>query len=75
MIRQIAHSVDSSLVEKYLGILVDTKLNMNHQCALAAEKAKCLLRCIRNVPSRWRVMTVAFFSVLVWPHLEHWVQF
>lgn len=47
--------MESSFVEKTLGVQVDTKLTMRHQCALAAKKAKSLLVCVRkNVASRKR---------------------
>ena len=67
--------LESSSAEKDLAVLVDTKLNMSHKCALAAKAANSILGCIRqSVASRWREVILPLYPALLSPHLECWVQ-
>lgn len=66
-----ADNLESSLVEKDLKALVNTKLNFSQQCALATEKANGVLGCTeRNDDSRLKNGILPHYSALVRSQLE-----
>jgi len=68
--------VENSFAEMDLGIQVDTKVTMSHQCILAARKASGILGCIRqSMTSRSREVIFPLYSSLVRPYLVCCVLF
>ena len=64
--------VGSSSVEKDLGVLVDSRLDMRQQRGLAAKKAYSIASCIgSSIGIRWREVIICLDLALVRPSPEY----
>ena len=71
-----AELLESSSMEKDLGVLVGDRLTMSQKYALADKKANGILGVTKKrVASRSREVLLPLYTALVRPHLESSVQF
>lgn len=62
--------------EKRLGVLVDSRLPTQQQCALMAKNASSFLGCVKkNVASKSQEVLLPLHSALMKPQLKYCVQF
>ena len=67
--------LESSAMERDLGVLVSGKVTMSQQCPGSQEGQVCPGGIRHSISSRAREGIVPLCSALGWPHLECWGQF
>ncbi|GAB0180916.1 hypothetical protein GRJ2_000556900 [Grus japonensis] len=68
--------LETSSVERDLGVLVDNKLYMSERCAAMTKKANRMLGCINyGITSRDKEVIILLYSTFIRPHLEYCVWF
>lgn len=66
----------TDLLKRIMGVLVNSKLNMNQQCTLREKEANNILGCIqRHIKSRLGEVIIPLFAAILRPHLEYCMQF
>jgi len=66
--------LDSSPAKKDFSVLVDVRLNVNQQCALAAQKTNSILGCIQRGCQQGQGENCPLCSSLGRPNLQHSTQ-
>ncbi|XP_059576042.1 uncharacterized protein LOC132246649 [Alligator mississippiensis] len=68
--------LESTEVERDLGVIIDSKMNMSCQCQTAASKASQTLSCIQRCISSWSgEVILPLYVTVVRPQLEYCIQY
>ncbi|KAJ7421407.1 hypothetical protein WISP_42944 [Willisornis vidua] len=68
--------LESRLAGRDFEMLVNSQLDVSHQCVQVAKKANGILACIKDiVANRSRTVIVHLYLALLRPHLESCAQF